>query len=120
MYLVGTAHPDREGLAAFLRSRPDEDYLTSAAVYQEILHRYVVIDRRNAIDDAFALLDDLVVTVLPVTRDDLGAARVIAEQHDRLSPRHCLHLAVMSAHRVERILTFDEEFDCYPGIMRLP
>ena len=120
MYLVGAPHPNRDGLAMFLRARPDEDYVTSAEVYQEVLHRYVAIARRAAIDDAFALLDDLVVTVFPVTRDDVGAAGKIAELDDGLSARDCLHLAVMSAHRVSRILTFDEGFDLYPGIMRLP
>ena len=69
---------------------------------------------------SISLLDDLVVDVFPVTRDDVGAAGLIAEQHDRLSARDCLHLAVMSARRVNRILTFDEGFDHYPGIMRLP
>ena len=49
MYLVGAPHPNRERLEAFLRSRPDEDYVTSAEVYQEMLHRFVAIDRRPAI-----------------------------------------------------------------------
>ena len=120
MYLVGAPHPNRDGLATFLQGRPDEDYVTSAEVYQEILHRYLAINRRAAIADAFALLDDLVVAVFPVTREDVGAAGKIAERDDRMSARDCLHLAVMSAHRVSRILTFDEGFDRYPGIMRLP
>ena len=46
MYLVGAPHPNRERLEAFLRNRPDEDYVTSAEVYQEMLHRFVAIDRR--------------------------------------------------------------------------
>ena len=37
-------------------------------VYQEIVHRYVAIDRRGAIDDAFRLLDETVATVFPITR----------------------------------------------------
>jgi len=66
MYLVGSAHPNRESLETFLRSRPAEEYVT------------------------------------------------------RLSARDCLHLAVMNAHRVSRILTFDHAFEHYPGVMRLP
>ena len=120
MYLVGAPHPNRERLEAFLRDRPDEEFVTSAEVYQEVVHRYVAINRRAAILDAFALLDDLVVTVYPISRDDVGAAGRIAEQHAGLSGRDCLHVAVMSTHRVERILTFDAGFDDYPSIMRLP
>ena len=62
MYLVGALYPNRERLEAFLRYRPDEDYVTSAEVNQELLHRFVAIDRRAAIDDALMLLDDPVVT----------------------------------------------------------
>ena len=65
MYLVGAPHPNRELLATFLRHWPDEDYVTSAEVYQEMMHRFVAIDRRAAIEDAFRLLDDLVVSVFP-------------------------------------------------------
>ena len=120
MYLVGASHPNRERLETFLRNRPDEEYVTSAEVYQEVVHRYVAIDRRGAISDAFALLDELVVTAYPVSREDVGSAAGIAESHERLSARDCLHLAVMAANRVNRILTFDLGFDLYPGVMRLP
>ena len=120
MYLVGAPHPNRERLETFLRDRPDEEFVTSAEVYQEVVHRYVAINRRAAIADAFALLDDLVVTVYPISRDDVGAAGRIAEQHVGLSGRDCLHVAVMFTQRVERILTFDKGFDDYPSIMRLP
>ncbi|MDD9982327.1 MAG: type II toxin-antitoxin system VapC family toxin [Gammaproteobacteria bacterium] len=120
MYLVGAPHPNRERLEAFLRYRPDEDYVTSAEVYQEILHRFVAIDRRRAIEDAFMLLDDLVVSVFPVQRSDVDAAREIAVLQPELSARDCLHLAVMQANGVDRILTFDNGFSEQMGVTRLP
>ena len=120
MYLVGAPHPNRERLETFLRYRPDEDYVTSAEVYQEMLHRFVAIDRRAAIEDAFTLLDDLVVSVFPVQRSDVDAAREIAILQPELSARDCLHLAVMQANGVDRILTFDNGFSGQPGVTRLP
>ena len=120
MYLVGAPHSNRDHLEAFLRNRPDEDYVTSAEVYQEMLHRYVAIDRRPAIDDAFRLLDDLVVSVFPIRRDDVDTAREIATLQPTLSARDCLHLAVMQANGVKRVLTFDEGFSVLPNITRLP
>lgn len=120
MYLVGASHPNRQHLEAFLETRPDEEFVTSAEVYQEVVHRYVAINRRAAIADAFALLDDLVAVVYPISRDDVGEAARIAEQHNGMSGRDCLHLAVMAAHGLGRILTFDEGFDDYPSVMRLP
>ena len=104
----------------FLRQWPDEDYVTSAEVYQEILHRYAAINRRGAINDAFTLLDDLVVSVFAISRDEVEAARQVAERHPELSARDCLHLAVMAAHRVSRILSFDHDFSDYSGVTRLP
>ena len=120
MYLVGASHPNRERLEAFLHHRPDEDYVTSAEVYQEIIHRFVAIDRRAAIEDAFSLLDDLVVSVFPIQRSDVDAAREIAILQPKLSARDCLHLAVMQANGVDRILTFDGAFSGQPGVTRLP
>ena len=120
MYLVGAPHPNRERLEAFLRHRPDEDYVTSAEVYQEVTHRFVAIDRRAAIEDAFGLLDDLVVSVFPIQRSDVEVAREIAILQPKLSARDCLHLAVMQANGVDRILSFDNGFSEQPGVTRLP
>ena len=120
MYLVGAPHPNRERIEAFLRSRPEEHYVTSAEVYQEILHRYVAIDRRVAIRDAFGLLDDLVVSVFPIARADVETARGFAERQPELSARDCLHLAVMQARGVHRVLTFDQGFSAHPSVTPLP
>jgi len=120
MYLIGSDHPCRDTLADFLRGHADDDYVTSAEVYQEIVHRFVAIDRREAITEAFALLDGLVVNVLDITRADVDAAHRIALEQRGLSGRDCLHLAVMSRHAITRILTMDRGFDHWPGIERLP
>ena len=122
MYLVGAPHPNQERVVTFLRRWPDEDYVTSAEVYQEVLHRYVAINRRIAISDAFRVLDGLVDSdsVFPISREDVVVAREVAEQHPELSARDCLHLAVMAAKRVDRILSFDESFSNYSGVTRLP
>ena len=120
MYLVGAPHPNRDRLEEFLRNRPDEDYVTSAEVYQEVLHRFVAIDRRAVIEDAFRLLDDLVVSVFPIRRDDVDVAKEITMQQPGLSARDSLHLAVMQANGVKRVLTFDEGFSVYRSVTRLP
>ena len=120
MYLVGAPHPNRNMLVEFLRSRLDDHYVTSAEVYQEILHRYASINRRAAVEDAFKLLDDLVVSVFPITRADVDAAKEIAGEHPVLSARDCLHLAVMQEERIHRILTFDRGFSAFPHITLLP
>ena len=53
-------------------------------------------------------------------RSDVDAAREIAVLQPELSARDCLHLAVMQANGVDRILTFDNGFSEQMGVTRLP
>lgn len=120
MYLVGAPHPNRDLLQEFLRSHADETYVTSAEVYQEIIHRYVAINRRRAIGDCFVLLDTLVGHIHPITREDVETAWEIASELRYLSGRDCLHAAVMRRHGIEEILSCDRDFERCPGVVCLP
>ena len=120
MYLVGAPHPNRDRIATFLERHLDETFVSSAEVYQEVIHRYVAIDRREAIGDCFALLDDLVQQVFPITKRDAERAHGISLEQQRLSGRDCLHLAIMERFGVSRILSCDEDFGLWPNINRLP
>jgi predicted nucleic acid-binding protein len=120
MYVVGAAHPNRDRLEEFFRSHAHEIYVTSAEVYQEVIHRYVAINRREAIQDCFTFLDGVVRDVYPITRRDAERAAAIVRGERRLSGRDALHVSVMERYGVEQILTLDEDFDFWPGISRLP
>ena len=87
-------------------------------VLQEILHRYVAIDRRDAIQPAFDALLGVVDQVLPITLETLHGARDIALGSPALSARDALHVAVMRQHDIQEILSFDRGFDDIPGIRR--
>jgi predicted nucleic acid-binding protein len=121
MYLIGAPHPHKADaqrlLERLISSR--ERLVTDAEVMQEILHRYVAIDRRDAIQPAFDLLSHLVDEVLPVDEAAVERAKDIVMGHRRLSARDALHIAVMERHGVARILSFDSGFDGVPGITRL-
>jgi predicted nucleic acid-binding protein len=120
MYLVGRQHPNRDALEEFLRANSDEEYVTSAEVYQEIVHRYVAIDRRPAIADCFRLLDAMTRRVYPITRQDVDRAEAICLLQRQLSSRDCLHLAIMERFGVRRVLTWDRDFGLWPGITCFP
>ena len=120
MYLVGAPHPNRDRAVEFLARAPSERLVTSAEVYQEVIHRYASIFRREAIGDAFRVLDDLVSTVFPITRADVGRAGEIVAAYPELSGRDCLHVAVMEANGISRALTFDRGFSTYPNLTVLP
>ena len=93
--------------------------MTDAEVLQEILHRYVAIERRDAIQPAFDALLGVVDEVFPVETPAVERAKEIVLGTSRLSARDALHLAVMERHRVDRILSFDRGFDGFPGMTRL-
>ena len=121
MYLVGAAHPHKIDAQRLLeRAIVDGRRLvTDAEVLQEILHRYVAIDRRDAIQPAFDALLGVVDEVLSVTGADTLRAKDIVLGSKRLSARDAIHLAVMEREEVQTILTFDRGFDGFPGVRRL-
>jgi len=67
--------------------------VTDAEVLQEILRRYVAIDRRDAIQPAFDALLGVVDEVLAVDGMVAQRAKQIALGYRRLSARHALHLS---------------------------
>ena len=121
MYLVGAPHPLKADAQRLLdRCVADRERLvTDAEVLQEILHRYVSIDRPDAIQPAFDALLGLVDEVFPVDLGVVERARTIVLGRRRLSARDALHVAVMHGQGVHRILSFDAGFDGLPGIERL-
>ena len=121
MYLVGADHPLKHEARRILEHAIVEGdrLVTDTEVFQEILHRYVAIDRRDAIQPAFDLLQAVSHTVFPVELDDVERAKALVLTTERLNARDALHIAVMQRHRIPRIMTFDRGFDEVPGIVRL-
>jgi hypothetical protein len=119
MYLVGAAHPNKDASRTLLeRALIDGELLvTDAEVLQEILHRYVAIDRREAIGPATDVLLDVVDRVFPVEREDVERARRLV-MSTPLSARDAVHVAIMQRHAVRTIMSFDRGFDAVPGIER--
>ncbi|HKN24568.1 MAG TPA: type II toxin-antitoxin system VapC family toxin [Candidatus Acidoferrum sp.] len=121
MYLVGATHVHKTEAQRLLERlvADRQRLLTDAEVLQEILHRYVAINRRDAIQPAYDTLLGIVDQVLPVDREVLERAKQIVLGYRDLSAREAVHVAVMQRHGIERILTFDSGFDNFPGIKRL-
>jgi uncharacterized protein len=121
MYLVGAPHPHKSDAQRLLEKLVSDRQrlVTDAEVLQEILHRYVAINRRDAIQSAFDALLGIVDQVLPVDRPISERTKEIVLGHKKMSARDAVHLAVMENHNIEQILTFDAGFDGFPGIKRL-
>ncbi len=121
MYLVGGPHPHKTDTQRWLEKLASDRQrlVTDAEVLQEILHRFVAINRREAIQPAFSALLRIVDEVLPVDRAIAERAKEIVIGYRQFSARDAVHLAVMEHHGIEQILTFDSGFDGFPGITRL-
>jgi predicted nucleic acid-binding protein len=121
MYLVGAPHRHKSDAQRLLEKllSERERLVTDIEVLQEILHRYVVIDRRDAIQPAFDALLGIVDQVLSIDLAAVERAKTIVLGSQHLSARDALHLAVMEQHAIEKILSFDAGFDGFPGITRL-
>ena len=121
MYLIGGSHPLKVGAQRILENliRERHRLVSDAEVLQEILHRYVAIDRREAIQPAFDALQRVVDEILPVDSAAVSRAKQIVLEYRRLSARDAIHLAIMEKYGIEEILSFDSGFDAFPGIKRL-
>jgi predicted nucleic acid-binding protein len=120
MYLVGASPPHKADARQLLEKAiaASERLVTSAEVLQEILHRYVAIDRRDAIQPALDSLLGVVDEVIAIELADVMRARDFIAGMPDLSARDALHAAVMARQNIERIMTFDAAFDRIPGLSR--
>jgi predicted nucleic acid-binding protein len=121
MYLIGAEHPNKTNSQRILKDLilSDEPLVTDAEVLQEILHRYVAINRKDAIQPAFDVLIEIVDEVFPVDTMIVEKVKEILLTRKKISARDALHIAVMRDRGINRIFTFDTGFDHMPGIERL-
>lgn len=121
MYLIGAPHPHKSEAQLLLERliASGQRLVTDAEVLQEILRRYAAIDKREAIGPAFQLLSDLVDEVFAIEKADVLRAGEIVQNRALLSARDSVHIAVMERHEIRSILSFDGDFDRWPGLKRI-
>lgn len=122
MYLVGAPHSNKEKALEWIERLLSERrrLVTTAEVFQEILHRYSALKRREYIDVAFQALKEVVEEVFPITAEDVFEAKQILTHSDACSSRDCLHVASMRRQNIFEILSFNKVFDGFPGMTRYP
>src|SRR5258708_11967181 len=94
MYLIGPPHAHKSDARRLLEKvvSERERLVADAEVLQEILHRYVAIDRRDAIQPAFDTLLGIVDQVLAVDRSIVERAKQIVLGYQRLADPDAIHL----------------------------
>ena len=121
MYLTGVAHTHKTESQDLVKRliAAGRQLVTDAEVFQEILHRYISIDRRNTIGRAFQVLLDMVDDVFAVEKADVLRAAEIAQNRASFSARDAVHIAVMEHQGIHSILSFYADFDRWPGLKRI-
>jgi hypothetical protein len=93
--------------------------VTDAEVPREILHRYAAIGKREAIGPAFQVTLGIVDEVIAIEKAEALRAAEIAQNRAMMPARDAVHIAVMERHGIRSILSFDGDFDRWPGIQRI-
>jgi uncharacterized protein len=121
MYLAGAPHPLKAEAQILLErvAASKERAVTDAEVLQEILHRYASLERRPSIQPALQAVLDNVDDVFSIEKRDAMRAAEILQHPSHLSARDALHIAIMERHGIQRIMSFDRDFDRWPGITRI-
>jgi predicted nucleic acid-binding protein len=89
MYLIGAPHPHKADAQRLLEKliSDRQRLVTDAEVLQEILHRYVAINRRDAIQPAFDAVLGIADEVLAVDRATAERAKEIVMGSRQVSAR---------------------------------
>jgi hypothetical protein len=121
MYLVGAPHPHKSTTQVLLERliADGQRLVTDVEVLQEILHRYTAIKRRDAIGPALQVTLEIADDVFAIEKADVLRASEIAQNKISLSARDSLHIAVMERHEIRTVLSFDSDFDKWPGLKRM-
>jgi predicted nucleic acid-binding protein len=121
IYLVGGEHRYKSDAQLLLEHAitARDRLVTDVAVLHEILRRFSAIDQREAIEPATDLMLGIADEVFAIEEEDLIRAKEMVYGPEGLSPRSCLHLAVMERHDITRIMSFDIEFERYVAVTRL-
>lgn len=121
MYVIGGEHPNKVLALELINQLAStrEPLATNSEVFQEIMHRYLAINRREGIQLAFDYLENLVDRVFPVTLNTVKEAKSMLSSNPGIASRDAVHLATMSEHGIKRILSFDAGFDQIGGIQRV-
>ena len=121
MYLIGSSHPHKIDAQWHFEAAisAGKKLVTDTGVFQEILHRYVAIKRKDAIQPAFDAISAVVDQVFVIELKDVERAKEILFGSLEISARDSLHLAIMERFEIGQIMSFDRGFDEYAGVRRL-
>ena len=128
MYARGKDHPLKAACSNIILAIAKEGALgnygvpvINTEVLQEILYRYIMIEKGDTGLSICRDIEALEVDVLPVTRDDMNRAFELFERYKAksLPPRDLIHAAVMINNGMSHIISADKHFDSIKEVRRV-
>ncbi len=121
VYAAGREHPLRESSKRVLALVNDNaEFFTDAEVFQEILHRYMLLRTWEEMRPWFSSLVALMTgRTEPMIVEDVVRASELATAYRSLSARDLVHIAIMERVGSRHIVTADRGFDVIRGVTRL-
>lgn len=121
MLAAGSDSPRKQDSIEFLKRVAAGKVVgvTSAEVFQELLHRYLTGHQVAKGLGAYDQLRRIVHEAHAVEIDDVDRARELAEKYHGATARDLLHVAVMERRGIKRIATYDEDFDAFEEVERV-
>lgn len=90
-----------------------------AEVLQEILHRYTSLRRTADRAIVYETAREVFDVVIPITAPVMEGAYGLLRRYARLSARDAVHAAVVLAHDLDAICSYDRDYDAVPGLKRV-
>ncbi|MBL7661806.1 type II toxin-antitoxin system VapC family toxin [bacterium] len=123
MYAAGKPSPEQKPCQKFLEGllRPTsrEKYCINSEVLQEILHRYIAINKREVAFNCFDSIQILDLAILPIGNEELLRARRLLEDYPKLTTRDAIHIACMEVNQITQVATYDLDFEIVPWVKRV-
>lgn len=122
MYAVGSEHPLKHPSLRLLErvSQGEISAVTDTEVFQEVAYRYWSQRKWPIAVQVLRDYQSLFDEIYPIEKQQLNLYYDLLSNHDFLSPRDAIHVAVMRSHQLTYIYTTDQGFQKIPGLDVLP
>ncbi len=122
MYAAGREHPMRDACVRIMHAIDERtiEATTSTEVVQEVLHRFLSINRPDIARSLASSTLDTFAPVLPITHALMRRVPDLAARYPSLAARDLIHVATCIHEGITEILSTDRGFDAVQEVRRIP
>ena len=121
MYAAGSAHRLKGPCQKVIQQMAEGIFrgVTNTEVLQEILYRYLSLQRKKEAFECLANVLELVEVCWPVSVEEVNATKGLIEKYPSLQIRDAIHVSSMTSHSLQEMISADKDFDVVREIKRI-